>query len=223
MSSKTLYRLSGVALGVGALVFALGYLLTPHGEGIGIYSSPLYVLGGMLTLVGALLTLIGLPGMYAWQAHKAGKLGLISFAMTFLGLAILEVSSGSIFTFVAPTLAANSETQELVAQPGALDQALGPAFLAYMAPGLLGLNFGILLLGIATLRAKVFPRGAAVILIASAPAIFVLGGLLGRTGENVAVAAGMLGFLWCGYALLRGTSRALNSRRTEAPPQPQQF
>lgn len=219
MSLKTLYRLSGVALVAGALMFAVGYLLTPHGEGLDAYASPLYVPGGVLTLVGALLALIGLPGMYAWQAHKAGKLGLISFAMTFLGLAVLEVSTGSVFTFVAPVLAANPETQELVAQPGALDQALGPAFLAYMAPGLLGLNLGILLLGIATFRAGVFPRGAAIILIVGAPATFVLGGLLGRFGENVAVAATMLGFVWCGYALLRGTSQTLGSGSAESAPQ----
>lgn len=220
MSSKMLYRLSGVALGVGALVFTLGYLLTPHGEGIEAYASPLYVTGGVLTLGGALLTLVGLPGMYAWQAHKAGKLGLVSFAMTFLGLAILEVSTGSVFTFVAPVLAANPDTQQMVAQPGALEQALGPAFLAYMAPGLIGLNLGILLLGIATLWARVFPIGAAAILIAMAPMTFVLSGLLGRTGENVAVAAGMLGFVWCGYVLLRGTPQTLSSGSTEAVSQP---
>lgn len=220
MSSKTLYRLSGGALVAGALMFAVGYLLSPHGEDVSRYASPLYVPGGVLTLLGALGLLIGLSGMYARQAERAGKLGLVSFAMTFLGLAVLEVSTGSVFTFVAPVLAANPETQELVAQPGALDQALGPAFLAYMAPGLLGLNLGILLLGIATLRAGVFPRGAAIILVVGTPAIFVLGGLLGRFGENVAVAATMLGFVWCGYTLLRGRPQAVSSARVEAAPQP---
>src|SRR5258708_4952025 len=88
MSSGTLYRSSGVALLVGALLAIIGNVLSsvlfpgndPHQ-----YVSALWLPVMLLSFVGSLLLLIGLPAISARQATRAGWLGLIGFVLTFIG------------------------------------------------------------------------------------------------------------------------------------------
>ena len=208
MRTSTLLRLSGLALVVGGLLFAVGVILVPPGYSE--YGSTQLVHGGLLKLIGVLLLLLGLPGMYARQSAEAGRLGFAGFIMVFLGLGILEVSTGPLFTFMVPVLAQHPETQFLVGPQGHLETQLGPLFLAYFAPGLLSTNLGLLLLGIATLRARVFPSLAAVLLIAYLPLtiiISVVGAPLVLMGIVVAATA-MLGLIWCGLVLWSERSAA---------------
>src|SRR5260370_24932289 len=88
MSSGTMYRSSGVALLVGALLAIIGNVLSsvlfpgndPHQ-----YVSALWLPVMLLSFVGSLLLLIGLPAISARQATRAGWLGLIGFVLTFIG------------------------------------------------------------------------------------------------------------------------------------------
>src|SRR5437667_8522752 len=90
MSSKILYRLSGVALLLGSLLVVLfviiQLLVFPHGT-LDRYTSPLWQPILLMMVLGLLLIVGGLPGMYARQAERAGWPGLIGFALT--GLAVL--------------------------------------------------------------------------------------------------------------------------------------
>jgi hypothetical protein len=88
MSTVTLYRASGLALLLGAVLFLIGYALafvfntdTPLGLAMaGVWTS------------GLLLLLLGLPGIVARQAARAGWLGFVGFLLTFSG-AFLAISS----------------------------------------------------------------------------------------------------------------------------------
>jgi hypothetical protein len=153
-------------------------------------------------LIGSLVLLIGLPGLYARQANQAGRLGLIAFVMLFLGVANHEISIAPIEIFIRPLLATRPETQALVARPDTLESLLGPLYWAYALPGMLIYFLGIVLFGIATLRARVFPRWAAMLLIVGPFAVFA------PLVQDAALAAIALGWVSCGYILMRGSEMA---------------
>jgi hypothetical protein len=153
MSSTTSYRLSGVALLIGGILTAVGYSLPPYlsDHDPSALTSPWVLISSLITLFGALIVLLGLPGIYTRQAGRAGILGLLGF----LSIWYITLLSGVIQSFISvtivPELAANPATRLLAATP---PPAFGPFFLV----ALLAQTLGILLLAIATLRARVFPR-----------------------------------------------------------------
>ena len=203
MSSRTLFRWSGIAVLLCGALFVPAHLLKEIiGSGIMQYTHPLYVPTGLIDSIRSLLLLLGLPGLYAYQADRAGRLGLVSFVMTFLGLAALEVGTIPMYTFIPPLLVAHPDTQALLTAEGGLDTQLGPLFMAYAAPAMLALNLGLILYGIATLRARVFPRFAAACIIVGPIALFTVAGLV-PFGELIALGVVMLGFVWCGLLLAR--------------------
>ena len=216
MSTNTLYRLSGAALFLGALLAALGYLLKPVvGHDLSLYFNPLYQPSSVMTFVGASLMLLGLPGMYAYQASSAGKLGLVSFIIAYLGLIVLEVGMGLLYAFVPPLLASHPAAAFLINQPkgGGFEGQLGPAFLVFFLIGLLGSNLGGLLFGVATLRAGVYPRWAAVLIFGGVIAGFLLSLLNSPLIGDRPIILMLAGFAGCGITL-----RTLNSRAPNPSP-----
>jgi hypothetical protein len=204
MSRTSLYRLSGSALFFGALLSALGYLLKPEvGHDLSWYSNPLYLPSSLLTFTGAIFMLLGLPGTYAWQAEKAGKLGVAGFIVSYVGLMVLEVGTGLLYAFIPPLLASNPATQFLVSQPrgGGFEGQMGIAFLVFFLIGLLGSNIGGLLYGIATFRARVFPRPAAVLIFGGVIVGFILSNINNPVIGDRPIILMLAGFAWCGLSL----------------------
>ena len=115
-----------------------------------------YIFVALLFLLGAILVLGGLVGLYARQSEEAGSLGLVGFLVTFLGMALVVGASWE-STFTEPALA--QLAPELLAQdpPGWVDFGFT---LTYVLASL-----GWLLFGVATLRAGVYPRAAAILLM----------------------------------------------------------
>ncbi len=139
-------------------------------------------------LVALLLVLGGLVGLYTRQAQRAGVLGLVGFAAAFSGT-VLSVGIAWL-PFPTPSLA--------LAASG-----MG----AWV--GLMLTFVGWALFGVATLRAGVFPRTAAIVLLIGAMLSFsVFQGLPGTLVLDVAIA-------WMGLALLSGRA-AVAGRRTRA-------
>jgi hypothetical protein len=154
MSSTTLYRLSGIVLLLGGVFAAIGALLeVPSAPG-----TPLWIPGAWFSLGGSLLILVGWPGLYLRQADTAGRLGLLGFVLSFVSLLVLGIGFGTIDTFVSQVLAGEGSM---------------PALLGFELFGGLLLVVGPLLLGIATLRARFFPRWVAILLIVGSIATFV--------------------------------------------------
>jgi hypothetical protein len=141
----------------------------------------------LLFLLGAILVLGGLVGLYARQSEQAGSLGLVGFLVTFLGMALVVGASWE-RAFTEPALA-----------------QVSPELLAQDPPGWVNFGFilsfalasvGWLLFGVATLRAGVYPRAAAILLIVGALISFVP---LPLTEVFLAVA-----IAWLGFDLFRG-------------------
>jgi hypothetical protein len=206
VSTVTLFHLSGVAVMIGMTVFGIGSFLTGRETGLAAYINPFVRPDDLAKLFGSLIFLIGLPGLYAFQAVRAGWLGLAGFLLTFFGIAVLEVSTEVTFAFVGPMLAAHQETQFLL--QGGLEPNLGNGFLAYFMPSLLATLLGFIGFGIATFRARVYPRWAAVLIAIGEVATIIMGPLKSVPSgpfrlDRIGIVATALGFAWCGWRLLR--------------------
>ena len=108
------------------------------------------------------------------------------------------------YGFIAPVLAARA--------PALLDAANAYAPVATLN-GLLSVGFfpGVILFGVAMLRARVFPRQAGILMAIGAP-LFLVGGALGQlvlealwTVAILGALAVGLGLAWAGAAIWSGT------------------
>jgi hypothetical protein len=194
MSPARLLRLAGlvsVAAGgllvVTQLLFSLTFVVV-DGDPVRRARSGLVGVNGLLTLLAVYLLLLGLVGLYARQAAVSGTLGLVGFLVAVLGTMLL----------------AGAWWWEAFAVPYAAQQA--PALVAETPTGRLlaggVVSFGVfalgwVLFGLASVRARVFPRDAAILL--------VIGGLVGVLiavvpGAGVPLAVAVA---WMGMWLLR--------------------
>ena len=194
MSPTRLLRLAGlvsvaagVLLVVTQLVGALGFVVV-DGDPVRRARSALVGVNGLLTLLAVYLLLVGLVGLYARQSAASGTLGLVGFLVAVLGTMLL----------------AGAWWLEAFAVPYAAHKA--PALVRETPTGWLlaggAVSFGVfalgwVLFGLASLRARVFPHDAAVLLI--------IGGVIGLLiavvpGAGVPLA---LAVAWMGMWLLR--------------------
>jgi hypothetical protein len=150
-------------------------------------------------LVGMLLLVLGLPAWYAVQAHRAGRLGAVSFVMMFVGLAGLEVGTGALYGYVAPALYARPGNADL-AELGALD-TISAGFAGYSLAVMLLETLGLLLFGVAMIRAKVFPRWIGWVVALSTVAIFVV------PVEALSIGVLLVAIGLCGVLIARGSVR----------------
>ena len=203
MSTVTLSRASGLALLLGAVLFIIGLALafvfntdTPLGLAMaGVWTS------------GLVLLLLGLPGIVARQASPAGWLGFVGFLLAFSG-AFLSISSFAVlYLTIRPWFAGHAPTvghQFLLTNPA---MNLVGTFLTWG---------GLVLLGSATMRARVFSRWAGLLLIVAVVVDFftIPGGIVGSIAQPLSNVVLVLGLGWMGYALLTAQGEA------EAVPQP---
>jgi hypothetical protein len=203
MSQKDLSRWSGIACMLAGVLITLAHLVHPSRE------TPEIILEQEFRLIAAhwLSTfsygflLLGLPGLYVAQSERAGRLGLVSFLMLFFGTLFFAVSNN--YGFIAPVLAAQA--------PAMLDAINAYPPVATLN-GLLILGFfpGFILFGIATLRARVLPCQAAILMVIGTPLYMVgivLSLLVFEALWIVAILGALalgLGLAWAGYALWSG-------------------
>ncbi len=154
MSSARLYRLSGFALLASGVLSVIGYGLSTFlsdNSAASLTSAP-YFASSLLTFLGAAFSILGLPGLIARQAGQAGILGMIGGVAVLLVQMIFGIGNGFVDVTVLPSLVANPSTRDFaLAGP---PPAMNIFFMVGVASGVIG----ALTLGIATLRARVFPR-----------------------------------------------------------------
>lgn len=166
MSSKKIVRWSGLSLMLGGVAFAVHLLTHPPGETAQYAFYPLWVPSHLIGGIASILILLGLAGFYARQSEKVGFLGLIGFLLSFVGF---TVSAGALIFFsviLIPFLAAQG-MDALVDPQGPLFSS--SAFQLTVKLGAGSLLLGMLLLAVATLRAKIVPRWGAWLVILSVP------------------------------------------------------
>ena len=147
--TETALKWSGLVAVAGAVLLGLAIVRVSFYPVVTEAFSP----GLSLTfLVAAILLLIALPGLYARQAPTAGWLGLTGYGLLQAGLVLLIVIAATPLLFPAVRAPVPEHPVPFV---------LGIA-----------LTLGLLLTGIATFQAGVFPRWAAVLLLAAMAGFF---------------------------------------------------
>ena len=191
MSSTMLYRASGLALLLGAVLVIVGLPLSFFAFPP---DSPLALAMIGVWTCGLVLTQLGGVGIVARQAKQADWLGFVGFVLVFSGgfliasfFAVLDLTVFPYLDVHAPLASA----QFFTANPAV------PVYAA-VASSLFGV--GGLLLGIATMRARVFPRGAGLLLILGVVGL----GAFVNVFLSAAMVFGLVGLGWMGYALLTG-------------------
>lgn len=201
MSSTTLYRLSGLALLPGALLFLIGQVLSAVPQADASLptqqTNALYLTLTLLSFLGMALLVLGLPGIVARQAVRAGWLGWVGFLLVFLS-GLLYLSDTVIGFLVISWLSVNA--------PHVMIQWFSDnaAYFVYEAVESLLLAAGGVLLGTATMRAKVLPRWAGLFLMVAVILDlvgFALPDMLSTIVTSVASVLLALAFGWFGYAL----------------------
>lgn len=200
MTSSGLVRIGGlaaVAAGAFLLIADLWSLVGGEPERFSdLAVTTSWTLVSAMYLIGALLLLVALAGLYARQSEEAGSLGVAGFLTALIGTGLL---AGMMWTmvFLVPSAA--------VEAPAFLnaEQVAGPLDAGFMLSGL-AVAIGWALFGVATLRAGVFPRVTAVVLIVGAIVTF-LPFAPSTLIIDVAVA-------WMGYLVLAGRGESV--RRT---------
>lgn len=163
-------RWLGLCAVIGGICRAL---MTPLELAWGVDNTVALLLGG---ITGSIFIILGTAGIYLYQAEKTGILGFIGFILTSLGN-ILVCSMVLISLFINTALV----------QPQLLEQDLpgliGPIRLVM----LIGISLGYILLGFVTLRAKMLPSWAGVLMI-----LFVILPFIPFTGDYLAAVWGLI-------------------------------
>jgi hypothetical protein len=190
MSSSTLVRSGGGLASVAAgILLLLGHLLNLGGD-------PEYgtVLGSLSVLTAHVLLVFALVALYAAQPEQSGLLGGLGMVMSVTGTTL---ASGVILVEIAGASGAEVDAVLGASLTGALALLGGLAFL-----------IGLILFGIATMRAGVFPRWAGVLLIVG-DVVFGAASFSGSASLVIEVIGALItcaAFVWLGLALLSGGS-----------------
>jgi hypothetical protein len=220
MSTKSLYRWSGIALIIGSLLGLVGTVLDVvlfPGEARTaqqILSLP-FTLDATLYLFWAILVTLGLPGFYLYQAQQAGRLGFTGFILTMVGTLLGAVGFALVQLTVFPYLA---EGAPALLPGGDTGPVLG-FVLWILVPGVL-LAVGSILLGIASRRAAIFPRPIGALLIVSGVAFLLsippLPSPLGNFTSIVANIVIFAALAWAGYLLMAREPESAPTRSQSA-------
>ena len=189
MASSDLIRwgaIAGVVAGVMYILTGIVNLFAPQ--------SPVFVsfsdyLIEILFVVGLLGTLAAIVGLHYLQRGRYGRTGVAGSLTAFIGYALLLVAA----------------TVTILAGKEALD--------AVFPIGSLAALVGVVLLGSASLRARVLPRWCGLVLIAGYPLTVFADIATGGAGGIV------LGIVWglVGYALLSNSSSSSSAPAQQTP------
>ncbi|HEY1513144.1 MAG TPA: hypothetical protein VGF66_05265 [Gaiellaceae bacterium] len=224
ITPSTLMRWAGLS----ALLAGLCYLLVGIFHPANVPSSVTTTRWEIVHIIACAMSffgLLGLAGLYARQAVRAGWLGLAGYVLLSLWLVVI-MGFSFVEAFILPHVA--------TASPGLIQAWMGtfngPAgtFNLGALPTIWTLSgpvyiLGGVLFGIATFRARILPRWAGALLAVStllAPAAAVLPN---ASQPKIAIPAG-LALAWLGYALWSERRAEIGLERTSAvaedPPRP---
>lgn len=214
LSPAALLRWSGLAAMVAGVVFAGIQPFHPPDTVASVGTAAWAVITPLKTVMCVLL-LVGVTGLYARQVRQVGWPGLVGYVVFSLGWA---VTSAYVFaeTFVVPPLVGVAPTFVDaflgVAAGRRTDLDLGAVPTLFMLSGV-AYMLGGLIFGVATFRARVFPRWAAGLMAATA-ALTPLAALLPHATQRFAAVPMGVALIGLGYALWTGRAEPDAIRRS---------
>jgi len=199
-TTQKLIRWSAIAWLLSALTGIIASVFAPSDFVNNAILSSQWVPTHAVLTASYMLFVFGLIGVYVIQAENAGRLGSAGFLLSFFGVLILTAQVIAA-TWILPVVALQANMPktafEIFDLAGPLAAFSSVVFAAYVPAGL-----GLILLGIATMRAGVLPRWAGLLLIVGT--VLDLAVLIGAPGELI-VKAGDVAIdaakIWIVYAL----------------------
>jgi len=222
ITASKLIRWTGLAAMLAGILFVVIQPIHPP-DTLSSVTTSAWATVHYLTIATFVLFLIGITGIYARQVEKIGWLGLIGFVVLSLEMLII-VAYTSVEAFVLPLLA----TEAPLFADGFLgifaghasEVSLGVLPSLWLVSGAFVL-LGCLSFGIATLRAGILPRWAAVVFAFGGPVSALFVSLLPHELERLAAAPIGVGLAWLGYGLWsERRGRVLEPLSSRATPQP---
>lgn len=180
-------RWGGVMLILGAVLFAIATVMISLKPVVNQVFSPT---SALLLLLSSICLLLALPAMYAGQASSAGWLGLAGHALLQTGVLLLVLVTAS--SLLYPTL----------------NLAPGENFVLFFLD--IAFVLGLLMTGVATLRAGVYPHWAAILLLGATAGFFFvffvaefLPAGAGQVGSALLAVLLALALAWIGVSMMR--------------------
>ncbi|PAQ15716.1 hypothetical protein CD798_05105 [Bacillaceae bacterium SAOS 7] len=193
-------------------ILYIGIQLIHPSDNISSVNSSSWLIVACLTSVMSLCSLIGVVGIYARQVEKAGWLGLVGFVIFSL-FWLISIVFSFIEAFILPLLTNDFPkfVEGFIGILGGTESEVNLGFFPTLAP-ISGIMYvlGGLLLGIATARAQVLPRFAA-ILLAVASVVTLTAAVIPHPFDRVLAVPMGVALIWLGYALWseRGRSNGM--------------
>ena len=182
------FRWSGIILVVGAALLGVAIAIISLKPVMEQAFSPG---ASLLMLFSSMLLLLSLPAMYARQANAAGWLGLAGHVLLQTGILILVMLAATPLLYPS------------------FNPILGENLVIFLLG--IALTLGLLLTGIATMRAGVFPRWAGILLLAAMAGFFFdffvaefLPPMAGQLGSAIFGVLLAVSFVWFGISLFMG-------------------
>lgn len=201
MNTSMLSRLAGVAAMASGILF-IGIQLIHPSDTLSSVDTDRWVIVHVLGIAMCLFGLLGVAGLYARQVNAAGWTGLAGYLLmtlfyTFsLGFQFIEA-------FVSPALATESpgfvEGILGIASGDGSEMDLGALPAVYTVTGGMYLLGGVLF-GVATFRAGILPRPAA-LLLAVGTLLPIVGAAVPHPYDRAFAVPVGLALAWLGYAL----------------------
>jgi hypothetical protein len=201
ITASTLMRLSGLSAILAGVCFLVLGLFHPVNIPSSVTTDTWAIVHYFATALG-FFGLYGLAGLYARQSEKAGWLGLAGFIL-FSGWMTLVCGFSFVEAFILPRLATESPAfvkgilGMFSSVPSEINLGILPTLWNISGPMYI---VGPLLFGIATFRARVFPRWAGALLVLGAVLIPVGAMVPPEWQPKIMIPVG-LAFAWLGYAL----------------------
>ncbi|MEN1987088.1 hypothetical protein [Paenibacillus hubeiensis] len=201
ITAHLLHQWSGFMAIIAGILYIVIQLIHPI-DHISSVNTNSWQMVACLTMAMSLFTLIGITAFYIRQAKESGWLGLIGFLMFNL-FWFISIIFSFIEAFVLPLLTSDAEkfVGGMVGLFRGTVSEVNLGIFPILAP-LAGLLYmlGGLLLGIATLRARVFPRPAA-ILLAFAAVVTVAAAIIPHPLDRALAIPMGLALIWIGYVI----------------------
>ena len=188
--SEIAFRWSGILLAVGAALLGVSIVITALKPVINPVLSPEI---SRLLLLASILLLLSLPAMYLRQADAAGWLGLAGHILLQTGILLLVLLAATPILYPA------------------LQTPTGENLVVFLLG--IALTLGLLMTGIATTQADVYPRWTGILLLAAMAGFFFdffiaeflppLAGQIGTAIFGALLALALIGIglsLWTGKA-----------------------
>jgi hypothetical protein len=202
ITSASLIRLAGLSALIGGLCYVFVGVFHPANIPASVTTTR-WATVHVVACAMSFFVVLGLAGIYARQAVKAGWLGFTGFILLSLWF-VLIMGFSFVEAFILPHVA--STTPDLVdgwmkmfnGGTSRINLGVLPTLWTLTGPIYI---LGGLLFGIATFRARILPRGAAV-LLALGTVLAPVGALLSLSAQpKIAIPTGAA-LAWLGYALM---------------------